>query len=159
MMKPTTSLRSLLGILVIVLSAMVVGVEPASAATFVVCDSWPAPSISASGGEFTAHYYHKCNTIGGVTIMAGYIDIFHDDGDGNRSNDDLVKTRQVVSVPQGEAAGTTQWAVGGNHGDYYAREQLFFGNVTSGPAPHGGCGRPQGAPFIECNWFSASIFG
>jgi hypothetical protein len=158
--KRPASLRSLLGVVVIALSTMIVGVGPASAATFVVCDSWPAPSISASAGEFTAHYYHKCNTIGGVTTMAGYIHIVRDDGDGNRGNDIVVKTRQVVSAPQGEAAGTTVWAVGGNHGNYYAWEHLLFGgDITSGPAPHGGCGRPPGASFIECNWYSAAIFG
>jgi hypothetical protein len=154
-------LRAMLG-LAVVLSGTAVSAAPASAIPFVVCDSWPAPSISASGGIFTAHYYHKCNTISGVQEMYGQIFIRRDDGDGNRGNDTTVKSSFVAGpLPQGEAAGTLQWPVGGNHGHYYAREQLIFrGDFTSGPAPHGGCGRdPAGSEWITCEWYSASIFG
>jgi hypothetical protein len=152
-------LRRGLAVLAATTTIGVLAVTPAHAATFVVCDSYPAPSISASGGYFTAHYSHVCNTIVGVTRMAGFITILRDDGDGNRANDVVVKYRQVVAAPQGTAAGTTQWPVGSQHGRYYAWELLLFnGDITSGPAPHGGCGRNADGD-LECNWYTAPVFG
>ena len=146
---------------IIALGGSTLAATPASASTFVVCDSWPAPSISASGGYFTAHYYHLCNTITGLTEMVGDIWIWRDNGDGKPSDgDQLVAGRRIVSAPQREAAGTTQYAVGSNHGHYYAEESLYFWgpDVTSGPAPHGGCGRiPSGE--IRCWWYTSVIFG
>src|SRR6266702_6663839 len=133
----------------VVASAAVIGAAgPAQAVPFVVCDSISpqgprAPTISGSAGVFTARYFHKCNTIDGVTHMLGVLDIVQDVGnDGNRDNDLFVRDRTVVTVPQGEGEGTLQWPVGANHGQYYAQETLFIeGQFTTGPTPEGGCGR------------------
>jgi hypothetical protein len=87
------------------------------------------PAISASGGVFTAHYYHKCNTINDVTFMLGQIRIYRDiDNERNRANDEEMTdaTRLVVDHPQVEGAGTTTWKVGADHGDYYAREIFTY---------------------------------
>jgi hypothetical protein len=121
---------------------------PASAVPFVVCDSYPAPSISASGGYLTMHYYHKCNTVSGVTSMAGHLDLHGPSSAGY----------VIVDTVKGEAASTRTKAVGSDHGNYYVVETLYFsGNFTSGPAPHGGCGRISSTT-VRCEWRSTTIF-
>jgi hypothetical protein len=128
--------------------------SPATAAqaAIVVCDSFPAPSISASGGIITAHYFHSCNSISGVNDMTGAIYICKSDGT-------VCDGRVVVDMPQTTAAGTHNIPVGSNHGHWFADEVfLFSGSFTSGPAPHGGCGRIAGTDTVRCEWQSAPIF-
>lgn len=133
-------------------SVLVPNPATASPAAVVVCDSFPAPSISASGGIITAHYFHSCNSISGVSDMTGIIYIC-------KVEIGFCDGRVVVDAPQATAAGTHNIPVGANHGHWYADEVLIFsGSFTSGPAPHGGCGRVMGTDSVRCEWFSSPIF-
>jgi hypothetical protein len=101
----------------------------ASAETVVWCDAYPAPSISASGGMLTAHYYHQCSTTARMTSMYGSIDIVRADGTIVNAPRDVVK-----GTPQRTAAGTVSSPVGSAHGYYHAEEILYFtGKFLSGP--------------------------
>jgi hypothetical protein len=125
------------------------GLSPASAALpFVVCDSFPAPSISGSAGVLTMHYFHSCNTIAGVTGMTGQL----------RLNGPDTGTFLVVSVPQGTAQSIRTHTIGATHGHWSVTETLeITGNFTTGPAPHGGCGRISPST-VFCSWTSTTIF-
>jgi hypothetical protein len=123
---------------------------PASAAVpFVVCDSFPAPSISASAGTLTMHYFHQCNTVAGVTSMEGDMSL----------NGPLTASYIITKNVQATAASVRTLPVGGSHGQWSVTETLIFsGNFTTGPAPHGGCGR-TGPSTVTCRWTSTTIFG
>lgn len=119
--------------------------------TVVWCDAYPAPSISASGGMLTAHYYHQCSTTAGMTNMYGTIYIVRADGTI------ISEPRDVVNpTPQRTAAGTVSSRVSSAHGYYHALEVLYLsGNFRSAPANRG---RIAGTDTVECRWRSAPIF-
>jgi hypothetical protein len=137
-------------------TALVVSAAPSNAAAIVSCDSWPAPSIGSVDANLTAHYYHSCSSLNGVTRMTGRLYIENRDVYG--AEDDWT----VVSAPQMTAASTRSVGHTGTtlfpHGYYRATEELYiYGTFTYGPPPHGGCGRVSSTE-VYCFWASGYRF-
>jgi hypothetical protein len=150
-MKITRGFAALAMLMATVTAASGANMAAADAAVTITCTAAQAPSISGSAGVVTAHYYHSCNTIAGMSEMDGTITIFN-------TTTGLGYGRSVVSgTPQTTAAGTVSDTIADlGHGTFYAQEDLWlYGTFMYGSVP--GCGR-ESDTLVHCKWITASHY-
>ena len=139
---------AVLGVIVV----LALPIAPAAqAATSVVCTSWPAPTISGSGGVITGHFYFQCNTLAGIDAIHRYSEVKRVEGNYTPPGATVSDDKTQLS-----AAWRTDIPVGSNHGHWYAYEALdIWGTFSFGKVP--GCYRYQ-PNLVRCNWQSAAQF-
>jgi hypothetical protein len=143
-------LAILLGAFAVAVTVLPTG--PAQAAGLMTCSHAPAPSVTASAGVVSAHYFFSCNTIAGVTDITALSTFRRQDG--FIPHDATADT--VRHFLQNSAAWQGGFNVGSRHGTWVAVEILHIHGTFTFQAD--GCGRVSPTE-VDCHWESAPVFG